>query len=78
MNRTYRYRLYPTKRQAQALESQLAFCCDLWNAALEQRKDRYRAGAPIWLRDQQHQYTEIDRGEMNSPCVQSGRGLAVV
>lgn len=37
MHRSYRYRIYPTKRQAAALENQLAFACDFYNAALEQR-----------------------------------------
>lgn len=38
MRRTYRYRLYPTRRQAEALGAQLASACDLYNAALEQRR----------------------------------------
>lgn len=40
--RTYRYRLYPTARQQLALEAQLAFACELYNAALEQRRDAWR------------------------------------
>lgn len=38
MIRTCRYRLYPTRRQVEALETQLGFACDLYNAALEQRR----------------------------------------
>ncbi len=44
MLRTYRYRLYPTARQRLALEGQLAFACELYNAALEQRRDAWRRG----------------------------------
>jgi putative transposase len=40
--RVYRYRLYPTGRQREALEAQLRAACDLYNAALEQRRDAYR------------------------------------
>jgi hypothetical protein len=40
--RTYKYRLYPTQRQAGALEVQLGFCCDLYNAALEEAVRRQR------------------------------------
>lgn len=40
--RTYRYRLYPTRAQAAALEKQLGEACDLYNAALEQRRDAWR------------------------------------
>jgi putative transposase len=41
--RTYRYRVYPTREQQVALEAQLAFACDLYNAALEQRRDAWRS-----------------------------------
>jgi putative transposase len=40
--RTYRYRLYPTRAQAVALNAQLAACCDLYNAALEHRRTLWR------------------------------------
>lgn len=36
--RTYRYRKYPTIRQRIDLEAQLAFACQLYNAALEQQQ----------------------------------------
>jgi putative transposase len=36
--RTYRYRLHPTLRQTQALTRQLRYQCELYNAALEERK----------------------------------------
>lgn len=42
MRRAYRYRLYPTARQALALTAQLEQACDLYNAALEHRKWLWR------------------------------------
>ncbi len=39
---TYRYGLYPTARQRLALAAQLAFACELYNAALEQRRAAWR------------------------------------
>ncbi|TME83856.1 MAG: IS200/IS605 family element transposase accessory protein TnpB [Chloroflexi bacterium] len=40
--RTYRYRIYPTVRLRLALEAQLGFACQLYNAALEQRRYEWR------------------------------------
>jgi putative transposase len=40
--RTYRYRIYPTVRQRLAIEAQLGFACQLYNAALEQRRYAWR------------------------------------
>lgn len=42
MNRVFRYRLYPTSRQAVALDAMLRDHCDLYNAALQERRDAYR------------------------------------
>lgn len=42
VRRTYRYRIYPTVRQVLAIEAQLGFACELYNAALEQRRDAWR------------------------------------
>jgi putative transposase len=42
VQRVYRYRLYPTRRQREALATQLGFACELYNAALEQRRDAWR------------------------------------
>jgi putative transposase len=43
LRRTYRYRIYPTVRQRLALEGQLSFACELYNAALEQRRIAWRS-----------------------------------
>jgi putative transposase len=42
LKRTYRYRIYPTVRLRLAIEAQLGFACQLYNAALEQRRDVWR------------------------------------
>ncbi len=40
--RTFRYRLYPTTKQTAALERLLATQCELYNAALEERRGAWR------------------------------------
>jgi len=42
MKKTFRYRLYPTRRQTEALTNQLNEACRLYNAALQERRDAYR------------------------------------
>lgn len=71
MNRVYRYRIYPTRRQVEALEGQLGYACELYNAALEQRRDAWRNGRrQVALGEQQHELTEARRDgpEMNYVC----------
>jgi putative transposase len=38
----YKYRLYPTRDQAEKLEGVLERCRELYNAALEERREAYR------------------------------------
>lgn len=42
MNRVFRYRIYPTAKQSVALEQMLRDHCDMYNAALQERRDAYR------------------------------------
>src|SRR6266516_370257 len=42
MNKTFQYRLYPTKKQQATLNKWLALCCEVYNAALQERRDAYR------------------------------------
>lgn len=42
VRKTFRYRLYPTSGQQRLLLGQLARCCELYNAALQERRDAYR------------------------------------
>src|SRR5712691_7317463 len=40
--KAFKYRLYPNKAQEQALQETLQRCRELYNAALQERKDAYR------------------------------------
>ena len=42
MNKTYQFRMYPTKKQETTLNAWLALCCQVYNAALQERRDAYR------------------------------------
>src|SRR6516165_602842 len=41
-NKTYQYRLYLTRKQETTLTRWLALCCEIFNAALLERRDAYR------------------------------------
>jgi putative transposase len=48
IRKAYRYRLYPTKSQADRLQGVLDRCRELYNAALQERRDAYRmAGVTV-------------------------------
>jgi len=56
----YKFRLYPTKKQAQALHWTLDRARELYNAALQERRDAYRmAGKSLTYYDQANQLPEI-------------------
>ena len=56
----YTFRLYPTRKQAQALQWTLDRCRELYNAALQERRDAYRmCGTSITYYDQANQLPEI-------------------
>src|SRR5215813_6472991 len=56
MRKTYKYRLYPTRTQTTALETQLSEACRLYNAALQERRDAYtRCGVSLHYYDQANQ-----------------------
>ena len=60
MRKTFRYRLYPTKVQERALQQQLRAGCQLYNAALQERRDAFKiAGKSINYYDQSNQLKEI-------------------
>lgn len=58
--RTFKYRIYPTKRQEHTLNDQLAICCELYNAALQERRDAWKLQRKSisWF-DQNLQLSEI-------------------
>lgn len=60
LRRTYRFRLKPTRRQVSLLESALAVCCELYNAALQERQEAWTsARKSISYYDQCHELTEV-------------------
>jgi putative transposase len=76
MNKTYQYRLYPTKKQRITLNKWLALCCEVYNAALQERRDAYRmAGQSL---SYSHQCAELpgcklvrtELAEVNSQVLQ--------
>src|SRR5438034_5102852 len=51
--KTYLFRLYPTRKQTRTLEEWLGSCCEVYNAALDERKSAYRlAGVSLSYEDQ--------------------------
>ncbi|TAM58550.1 transposase [bacterium] len=69
-----RVRLYPTRRQVEALERMLDVCCELYNALLEERREAYRRrGVRISAKQQ---YAEITA--LRSPIHRLDGRLAAV
>ena len=49
--KTYLFRLYPTSKQMRRLEEWLFLCCEVYDAALDERKSAYRmAGVSLSFR----------------------------
>jgi putative transposase len=60
MNRTFRYPLRPTIEQGKTLDRWLAACCELYNAALQERRDAWaKQKVSIGRYDQQMSLTII-------------------
>src|ERR1700754_2695237 len=58
--KTYKYRIYPSKAQTTRLNETLALCCELYNAALQERRDAWRiAHKSVRCFDQLKQVPEI-------------------
>jgi putative transposase len=59
----FKYRLYPTKAQVEKIEWILARCCELYNAALQERKESWNACKkhpsfydPVWYAEHAKDY----------------------
>lgn len=53
MQRTYKYRLYPNRKQREILEQHLDLCRELYNAGLQERMEAYKHRTPVrWLEQQ--------------------------
>src|SRR5829696_9151399 len=60
VHQTYKYRLYPTPAQARLLGATLDRCRELYNAALQERRDAYRmAGKSLNYYDQANQLPAV-------------------
>ncbi|WP_244187454.1 RNA-guided endonuclease InsQ/TnpB family protein [Thermus tenuipuniceus] len=58
--KAFKYRLYPTKPQHKDLERTLALCRQLYNAALQERRDAYKkAGRTVGFYEQKRYLPEI-------------------
>ncbi len=60
MVKSFKYRIFPSKTQITRLEQTLGVCAELYNAALQERRDAYRLERnSIRYLDQQNQLPEI-------------------
>jgi putative transposase len=60
MRKAYKYRIYPSHAQVTQLKHTLGICCELYNAALSERRDAYRLERKlIRYVDQQNQLPGI-------------------
>jgi putative transposase len=60
VRKTFKYRLYPTKKQAALLDDQLAEACRLYNAALAERRAAWKMRkTSITFYQQQSQLRDI-------------------
>ena len=58
--KVFKYRIYPTKDQVAIFETWLGLCCELYNAALEERREAWRLhGKNLSYQDQTDQLPEI-------------------
>lgn len=76
MRRAFKYRLYPTKAQVTAFEHWLDLCREMHNAAIEERREAWKAGVSISYKKQSAQLPAIkevrlDMAEPNAQVVQS-------
>src|SRR6266568_3765588 len=62
--KAYKYKLYPTKVQIVVLQATLDFCRELYNAALQERRDAYEAK----VRRHPSYYDEEIRRQLNKQC----------
>jgi putative transposase len=57
---TFKYRIYPSKAQKTALCQTLALCCELYNAALQERRDAWKiCKKSVTYKEQANQLSEI-------------------
>jgi putative transposase len=65
MRRAYKFRAYPTRGQRERAEACLDAHRQLYNAALEERREAWRHGVTVHYGDQSAQLTAIRRADPN-------------
>jgi len=74
VRKTFKYRLFTTRRQSEALDGQLAEACRLYNAALQERREAWKQRVSVNYYTQAQQLKEIraagDLGLANFSCCQ--------
>jgi putative transposase len=72
MKKAFKYRIDPSDRIEQKLESTLDLCHELYNAALQERRDAYRiAGKSINYHEQSEQLPDIKKSRTDIASVHS-------
>jgi putative transposase len=60
LRKSFKYRIYPTKAQAATLDAHLRICCEIYNAALQERRDAWRVSKKsVTLYDQINQLPAV-------------------
>ena len=79
LRRTYRYRLYPTAAQVEALERQLGEACDLYNAGLQQRREAWREhGESVGFFQQSAEVKDLRSASLLDPTANAWSQAAVL
>ncbi|GHO72233.1 hypothetical protein KSD_00040 [Ktedonobacter sp. SOSP1-85] len=77
--KTFKYRLYPTKVQSEKLDWTLARCCELYNAALQERREMYKytgKGTTYNAQANQLAFDQGDQGRVQGHPLSSLAGYA--
>jgi len=70
--KAYKFRIYPTRAQVTKLEATLDICCELYNAALQERREAWRiARKSVSYNEQQNQLPEIKAARSDLSMVHS-------
>ena len=69
MRKAYKYRIYPTRKQAERLDRELAAAQRLYNAALEQRRIAWkRCGLSLGYLDQAGDLKDLRQSDIQTPA----------
>lgn len=71
MKRAFKYRIYPTKAQITTFERWIDVCRELYNAALEERREAWKSKVSIGFKTQSAQLPEIKEARPDVEAVYS-------